>query len=69
MSQLAGRELVAKVRRECADVLEAAIDAGYDSLGDARAQCEHGRFGWEDCIACYDVSLMAVVSRLRMEVE
>lgn len=39
--------------------LRDAVEQGYPSpRGDARAQCEHGRFYFEDCIGCYDEFLM-----------
>lgn len=37
-----------------------AVDQGYPGPSgkrDHREQCEHGRFYYEDCIACYDAYL------------
>ncbi len=36
-----------------------AIASGYPSPANKTDQCPHGKFGWEDCIACYDDFLTA----------
>ena len=33
------------------------IGEGYPVPPNKVDQCEHGRFGWEDCIACYDEAI------------
>ncbi len=53
------------MRNDCADTFEAAISDGYDIPGSKVEKCEHDRFGWEDCIACYDIHLMASVTAIR----
>lgn len=30
------------------------ISRGYATPARKVDRCEHGKFGWEDCIACYD---------------
>ena len=36
------------------------IEGGY--VGVAKVdQCQHGRFGFEDCVACYDEALLAAL--------
>jgi len=47
------------------DLFEAAIRDGYPTPANKVDQCEHGKFGWEDCIACYDEALLTVVEGIR----
>lgn len=43
-----------------ANAMREAIGSGYPyPPGGDVAECEHGKFGWEDCIACYDDFLTA----------
>jgi hypothetical protein len=66
--------LTADVLREAADALDEAarmrerveavrhvIQQGYQTPANKLDQCEHGKFGWEDCISCYDVALLAAL--------
>ncbi|MDY7525466.1 hypothetical protein [Sphingomonas sp. 10B4] len=48
-----------------ADRFEAAISEGYPAPANKVGQCEHGQFGWEDCIACYDEALLAACFAIR----
>jgi hypothetical protein len=60
--------LVAVIARDLEAVcatLEAAIVEGYPTPANKRDQCEHGRFGWEDCITCYDNALQAAIDKSR----
>jgi hypothetical protein len=50
---------------EAATAFEKAISEGYLTPANKTDQCEHGKFGWEDCIACYDDALYAAAIRLR----
>lgn len=52
-------------RERAAIALETAIGEGYPAPADKTAQCEHGQFGWEDCIACYDDVLIALATAIR----
>lgn len=56
-----GRE----VAERAAVLLEAAIADGYPGPTKKVDQCEHGKYGWEDCIACYDEALTGVVIAIR----
>lgn len=44
---------------------EEAIGNGYDIPASKVEKCEHGQFGWEDCIACYAEALLAEVAAIR----
>jgi len=44
-----------------------AIASGYPTPTDKHDQCQHGQFGWEDCIACYDEALLAAIRALSKE--
>ena len=39
-------------------IFQDAIEHGYPWPREKVEQCEHGKFKWEDCIACYDEFLM-----------
>lgn len=54
-----------EVLEEAALLLECAIANGYDVPTNKVDQCEHGKFGWEDCIACYDKALTGTVAHIR----
>lgn len=54
-----------RVKGKAADMLDAAIARGYATPPIKQDQCEHGKFGWEDCIACYDVALDQIASAIR----
>lgn len=41
-------------RARCTHAIRVLIRKGYDVPADKVDQCDHGKFGWEDCIACYD---------------
>lgn len=60
-SAIDGRE----VTERAASLLETAIGDGYPAPANKVDQCEHGKFGWEDCIACYDDVLTGVVAAIR----
>ena len=64
MGLLEERAVARGVEEACA-AFEAAIVEGYPTPRDKPDKCEHGQFGWEDCIACYDIALQATVDRLR----
>jgi hypothetical protein len=65
MGLLEERAAVARGIEEACAVFEAAIVEGYPTPAVKVDQCEHGQFGWEDCIACYDIALQAAVDGLR----
>jgi len=46
-------------RAQIVAFMREAIEQGYPSPtgAGARSECEHGKFRWEDCIACYDEHL------------
>lgn len=49
-------------RERCEAIVAAmrdAIASGYPWPREKVEQCEHGKFKWEDCIACYDDFLEA----------
>jgi len=59
------RELSATATRTlAADMLQKVIENGYPTPARKVDQCAHGKFGWEDCIACYDNQLFNLVDRL-----
>lgn len=39
------------------------IEQGYPGQPAKTEQCPHGKFGFEDCITCYDEALLAALSR------
>jgi hypothetical protein len=41
-----------------------AIANGYPTSPNKRDQCAHNKFGWEDCIACYDEALEALADAI-----
>lgn len=45
--------------------IERAVEGGYPTPAEKADQCEHGKFGWEDCIACYDEVLIETVGNVR----
>lgn len=47
--------------REAAEAMREAIARGYNA---PEVKCEHGRYGWEDCIACYDDALENAITAL-----
>ncbi len=55
----------AEALEEAAAMLEEAVGKGYASPANKADQCEHGKFGWEDCIACYDEKMMQVATAIR----
>lgn len=60
--------LITAARRDAleraATMLEAVIATGYPAPPKAE-RCEHGKFAWEDCGACYDDTLDACASAIR----
>lgn len=52
-------------RERCAARFEQAIERGYPTSGNMRDRCQHGHFGWEDCIACYDDALCREIAAIR----
>lgn len=58
----AHRELGAREERaQIVAAVRQAINFGYAVPEQKTDQCEHGRFGWEDCIACYDDALEQIL--------
>jgi hypothetical protein len=53
------------MRTKAGDLLRKAIEDGYPTPPDKTTQCEHGQFGWEDCIACYDEQLLKTEAAIR----
>ena len=49
-------------RERCATAFEQVIAGGYDQETE---QCQHGRYRFEDCIACYDEALLSVTAAIR----
>lgn len=47
--------------REAAAAMREAIARGYNA---PEVKCEHDRYGWEDCIACYDDALESAITAL-----
>lgn len=64
MGLLEEREVARGVEEACA-AFETAISEGYPTPINKRDECEHGKFGWDDCIACYDNALQATIDALR----
>lgn len=64
--RLAAEERVARMALEAAAVkLEKAISNGYTPPVLKTDKCEHGRFGWEDCVGCYDDALSECATAIR----
>jgi hypothetical protein len=40
------------------DRVRSIVENGYPNQPAKVDQCKHGRFGYEDCIACYDEALL-----------
>jgi hypothetical protein len=40
------------------DRVRSIVENGYPNQPAKTDQCKHGRFGYEDCIACYDEALL-----------
>lgn len=53
------------MRERAGDMLRKAIENGYSTPARKVDQCEHGKFGWEDCIACYDEQLLKTEAAIR----
>lgn len=51
------REAIAEVVARVMKVIE----SGYRGI-DKNDKCEHGRYGFEDCIACYDEAIIAALN-------
>lgn len=64
MGLLEERAVARGVEEACA-AFEAAIVEGYPTPRDKPERCIHARFGWEDCIACYDLRLQDAIDNLR----
>lgn len=47
-----------------ANLLRDAVAQGYPTPPNKVDQCEHGKFGWEDCIACYDEKLLGIADQI-----
>ena len=58
-------EIEGAAYERAAEKFQAAIEDGYDVPARKVDQCQHDKFGWEDCIACYDQHLMATVEEVR----
>lgn len=52
-------------REVAAAMIERAVEGGYPTPAEKADQCEHGKFGWEDCIACYDEVLIETAGNVR----
>ncbi len=50
---------------EAAAKFRDAIGRGYPEPENKRDKCPHDRFGWDDCIACYDEHLEAAILALK----
>ncbi len=53
-------------KERCASIItdmRDAIGSGYPAQPVTNDKCSHGKFGWEDCIACYDEFLTARLDR------
>jgi hypothetical protein len=48
--------------RQAGDIFQVAIEQGYPQ---PEKTCEHGKFSWEDCVACYDEFLIEKVAEVR----
>lgn len=55
----------ADMREEACGRIERLIVEGYPLPSRATDQCEHGRYGSQDCIACYDEALTAKLAAIR----
>ena len=64
MGLLEEQAAVARGVEEACLAFETAISEGYPTPANKRDECEHGKFGWDDCIACYDNALQATVDDL-----
>jgi hypothetical protein len=53
------------VIEECAAIFEDAISKSYPTPANKRDQCAHGKYGWEECITCYDEALTEAVAKVR----
>ena len=51
----------ARGREQMADAVRKAMQDGYPEPPTKGDECDHGKFGWEDCIACYDTALEAAI--------
>lgn len=61
-----GRIEGARVGLEAAaKMMMRAIADGYPDPEKKTDQCEHGKFGWEDCIPCYDDKLCDAADTIR----
>lgn len=54
----------ARGREQMAAAVRKAMQDGYPEPPTKGDECEHGKFGWEDCIACYDTALEAAILSL-----
>lgn len=55
------REAIERAAR----MLEAAIAEGYPTPANKVDVYKHSKFGWEDCIACYDEKLTGIATAIR----
>jgi dihydrofolate reductase (trimethoprim resistance protein) len=55
----------AEALEEAAKLLEDVIGRGYSTPTNKTDKCPHDKFGWEDCIACYDDVLSKTVAEIR----
>jgi len=50
---------------DAARAFEQAIEVGYPTPAAKGDKCEHGQYGWEACIACYDDALTGQIAAIR----
>lgn len=50
---------------EAAEAFRTAIAQGYPTPPKKTETCAHNKFGWDDCIACYDEHLEAAILALK----
>ncbi len=65
LADLSASTVRAEALEEAARVLEDAIGRGYSTPVNKIDKCQHDKFGWEDCIACYDDALTLTVAAIR----
>lgn len=51
-------------RERIAAIMTDAIESGYPTPPNKADKCEHDKYGWEECIACYDEHLFKAIRSL-----
>lgn len=65
--QLVARHRIAAGKQaleEAAKVFTDAIEQGYDPRNQNKGKCEHDKYYFEECIACYDEHLLKAIRKL-----